>query len=311
MELPKARVHRSKAGWLIWLVPLLAAGGAGYYFYQIYQQRGPELTVSFRDGTGLRVGDTPLTVHGVKIGTLQQVDLGSDNESAVLHIRLQRNAVAIAKKSSMFWLVRPEISGGNISGLGTVVSGPYIEGIVGDGVDTYAFTGLERQPLMLGDGIRVIVRAQQIEHAQMGTPIFYRGIQVGQVQDIRLGDDSATVNLTLFIWKQYQPLLRSDSVFWSIMATDVKGNIFSGIDVHLGSLRTVLGGGIAFATPDQSNDKDASVPAADGTQYELHDEPKKEWLAWAPKIKLPDAPNNDPANTQGEPAGLRSALRVK
>ena len=51
---------------------------------------------------------------------------------------------------------------------------------------------------------------------------------------------------------------------------------------RLESLRSLVAGGIVFATPDA-----ASPPAKDGSVFVLHDQAEKEWLAWTTKIPLP------------------------
>ena len=237
---------------IIWIVPLLAAIAGGIYMYRYYQRRGPELRIRFEDAAGIRVGETPLTVHGVRIGTVEEVDLTPNAESAIVHVRIQRNALDVAKDGSIFWMVRPDVFGGQITGLGTIISGPYIEVIPGDGAQTFDFAGMEHPPLILGDGIKIIVHASQLGKLDLNTPLFYRGIHVGQVQDIRLGDDSRSANLTIFVEKRYARLVRSDSQFWRVKGADVSGGLLGGLDGHLGSLQSLLGGGLALATPEAS-----------------------------------------------------------
>ena len=289
---------------IIWIVPLLAALGASIYLYRYYQERGPEIRIRFEDVAGIKTGETPLTVHGVRIGTVEQVDLSPDAQGAIVHVRIQRHALAVAKAGSLFWMVRPDVFGGQITGLGTIISGPYIEGIAGTGADQLDFTGSEHSPLMLGEGVRLIVHASQLGKLDLNSPVFYRGIAVGQVQDIRLSDDSRSANLTLFIPKRYELLVRSDSQFWRVKTADVTGGLLGGIDIHLPSLQTLLGGGIAFATPEPSSKSDR---AFDGTAFDLHEEVKQEWLDWSPRIELP--PTTEPDRELN--AGLRSAIRVR
>jgi len=48
------------------------------------------------------------------------------------------------------------------------------------------------------------------------------------------------------------------------------------------SLKALLAGGVAFATPE----KGVGARAAAGSQFQLYDKPKDEWLSWQPAIRL-------------------------
>ena len=311
-RLPEPRVQKAHwAAWLIWLVPAAVAVGAGFYFTRIYHERGPEIVVRFADATGLKVGETPLVVHGVKVGSVDEVDLDPDNVHALVHVQLQRGCANIANAGTVFYMNRPDVSGGNLMGLGTIVSGPYLTAIVGRGDPATVFTGSEGPPNMRGAGMRVIVHAPRVDHLAPDAPVYYRGTQVGLVQDIRLSNDSTGVNVTAFIWLRYAPLLRTNSVFWPLSTAQVKGGLFEGIQVQLATLRTLLGGGIAFATPDDGRGR----LAQDGTNYDLSvDGPKPEWLAWTPRIPLGPDPLADIESGHGaqqEQGVLQSTLRVR
>ncbi len=307
-QLPRPVIKKRRAaGLLVWLIPLAVAAGAAYYFHLLYLEIGPEVTIQFNDGTGIKVGETPLTVHGVRVGTVDAVDLAPDNVHALVHVRFQRGTAGIANAGTTFYMVRPDVSGGNVQGLSTIVSGPYLTAIVGHGDPTDHFVGLDGPPVMRGAGMRVIIHAGRIEHLGVDAPIYYRGLQVGVVQDIRLSGDSTGVNITAFIWLRYAKLLRTDSVFWALTSAEVKGGLLGGIQVQLGSIRTLLGGGLVFATPDGLR----GHLAQDGSDYDLApDGPKPEWLGWSPKIELgPDDLGSDRA--QQEQGGLQSTIRVR
>lgn len=307
LDLPEPKVQRSHwpFPW-VWLVPLLAMVGAGYYGYRLFERHGTEITINFPDTTGVRDGATPLVIHGVKVGTVTEVDLSKDETHSVVHVRLQRKADPIAREHTVFWLVRPAISGGNIIGLGTIVTGPYIEALPGLGNQVRDFQGIQNPPTMQGPGIRVILHAARIEHSQLNSPVYYRGIQVGTVQDIRLSSDATQVSMTLFIWQRYQKLLRSTSQFWPVRDVEIQGDLLGGLTVHLGSLRTALGGGIAFATPD------TGAPATDGMKFNLQDHAKPAWLLWTPQIDFSQpSGTKESQNILRQQSGLRSTIRVK
>ncbi len=156
---PRPKV--SKMRWslpLIWLVPLCAAAGAGYYLHLHHQQLGTDITVTFKNVSGVRVGQTMVTVHGVEVGKVTSLELGEDRDRVLMHIALQKRYASIASEGALFWIVQPDISGGSISGLSTIVSGPYVEAVPGVGSPASQFVGLEKQPTSLGEGLILILR---------------------------------------------------------------------------------------------------------------------------------------------------------
>ena len=312
-SLPRPVIGRSRLpSLLVWLIPLGVAVGAAYYFHRIWGEIGPEVTIRFDDTTGVKVGETPLVVHGVRVATVNAVDLAPDNLHAIVHVRFQRGTAGIANSGTIFYMVRPDVSGGNLQGLSTIITGPYITAVVGHGQPLTTFTAQDGPPVMRGAGIRVIIHAARLEHLGVDAPVYYRGLQVGVIQDVRLSSDSTGVNVTAFIWLRYAKLLHADSVFWPLTTAQVKGGLLTGIQIQLSTLRTLLGGGLSFATPD---DGGGGHLAQDGTAYELAiDGPRPEWLTWAPKIPLgpDDLGGIETGNgAQQDQGGLISTLRVR
>lgn len=276
----------------IWIVPLIALAVGGWYLYQYEREQGPMLSIHFNDASGLKVGQSTLQLHGVDVGMVKHIVLSEDKKSAVVQVRLQRPQSDLARKNTKFWIVKPQITDMSISGLNTVISGPYVTAQPGDGEATTEFAGLEGEPVVSGPGLRVILHADRLEHLQVSSPVYYRGFQVGVVQDIRLSDEADQANVTLFIWPHYTPLVRRDSKFWSVSGADIRGGVFSGVKVQLDSLRALISGGIAFATPTNTQFE----PIKDGAQFDLYNEAGKGWQDWQPRIKLPTDDNSAAVN---------------
>lgn len=283
-ETPKAKVRERKWKFpVVWVVPLVAAIVAGYLVYERVREFGPEITIQFRDATGLRAGQTPIRYRGVQIGEVTALELSKDRQHALVKARLRRSARSIAQEGSAFWIVRPELGIGNITGLATVVTGPQIEVLPGAGKEKSDFVGLEDPPVALErKGLKIVLVTGHLGSLKSGSPVYYRGIEVGAVQSAHLGPDAATVNIHVFIRRRYANLVRKGSKFWDVSGIDVKAGLFRGLEVNVESLRSLLAGGIAFATPDDPKDE----AAKGGTVFPLHDKPKKEWLGWAPRIPI-------------------------
>jgi paraquat-inducible protein B len=180
-------------------------------------------------------------------------------------------------------VVRPEVGFGTVRGLSTVLTGSYIQSIPGRGKDRRQFTGLESASPTLGQpGLNLILSMRQLGSVRVGSPVVYRGIEVGSVTGASLSRDATSAQLEVFIEQRYARLVRMGSRFWLVSGVDVNFGLFRGLQVNVESLRTLVGGGIAFATPD-----DGGGGVKDGTLFLLHERPQPEWLEWLPKISIP------------------------
>jgi len=297
---PAAKPVIGKMRWpvmLIWAAPVFAAILAGYYVYDHVANRGPLITVTFPDATGLRVGQSQMIHLGVPVGEVEGVTLAGDAKSAAVQIRLDRAASDFGRKGTIFWVVRPQISMEEISGLATVLSGPYIDAVPGSGEAVTQFVGLANPPVTVTNGLRIILDVPRMEHMQSGSPVYYRGIQVGQVEGVQLSADASQVQVHVFIDARFSPLVRTHSEFWNVSGLDVQGGLLTGVQMKLESLRTLISGGVEFATPDQN--MGTEVP--NGSHFILHDKADPSWQNWTPHI--PIQPDVSAGQTNGGAAG--------
>lgn len=282
--LPRAKLARWR--WhlpVVWVVPIVAAFVAGYLVVDRVRELGSTITIKFQDGGGLRIGQTPLKYRGVPIGEVTEVRLSEDNQHVLVKVRLQRSAASIAREGSRFWIVRPEVGIGNISGLGTVITGPEIQVLPGSGEPVLEFVGLERASAVADDeGLKIVLRANQRESVRLHSPVYYRGIEVGTVYDLQLGANATAVDIHVFIQQRYAKLVRHGSKFWNVSGAAVSGGLFKGVNIKIESLSALVTGGIAFASPPEPNVR----PVPDGTAFSLYSGPTKEWLGWTPPIPI-------------------------
>ena len=282
--LPEATVRRRHWGFsVIWIVPVVAALVAGYLVYQRMQERGPTITITFEDGTGVKAGQTEIRYRGVPIGEVEAIDVSPDAKHVVIQARLRRSAARIAVEGTDFWIVRPEVGPARITGLTTVLTGPYIQLLPGEGKPKTHFAGLEKPPpAPERNGLKIILAAGQLGSLRQGSPVYYRGLEVGSVTDFALSKDATAAHVEVFILHRYGRLVRIGSRFWSTSGLDINFSLRKGIEISMESLRSLAVGGVAFATPDA-----AAQPVRNGTIFVLHDKPEADWLTWTPKISLP------------------------
>jgi len=281
-QIPKARVRRRRVFRLIWMVPVMAIAVAAYLVYYRMQDYGPLITVTFSDGGGLRVGQTAARYRGVQVGEVTGVTLSDDEKKAVVRIRLTKFGAGMAREGSQFWIVRPRVGFGQITGLATVLSGPEINVVPGKPENPVKteFAGLDNPPIGIEGGLRIVLRGERPK-MRADAPVYYRGVEVGVVHKLDLAPNALSADVHVLIFPRYVNLVREGASFWDVSGLNIKGGVLKGVDIQFESLRAFITGGVEFASPP------GTPRAKPGTVFFLYDEPKKEWLAWAPKIPIP------------------------
>lgn len=271
----------------IWAVPVLAAIIAALLIFENLQKFGPVVTISFQSAAGLDPNQTVIRYRGVRVGSVRSIQLSRDLTRVEVKARLSRSAAGLAQEGSVYWIVRPEVGAAGFHALETIVSGPYIEALPGNGpgrVQT-RFNGLEEAPILTdGEGKAFILHASFVRSLGPGSPVYYRGLRAGQVQYLELADDSGSVKIHALIKPAFTPLVRANTVWWNAGGINVSWHLLSGVSMTAENLRAVVTGGLAFATPDEPQDV-----AAPGTVFELHERAESKWLEWAPSIRITNA----------------------
>ena len=278
--LPKARIRRRRLFRVVWVVPAIALGVAGWLMWQHLSSIGPEIAITFDEAAAMRVGQTPVRYRGVQVGEVVGIGLSEDLEEARVSVRLVKSASALATEGTVFWIVRPQLEWGNVTGLSTVLSGPEIHALPGQGKEAkLEFAGLDNAPIGLENGgLRLVLRTGRPKGIKLHTPVLYRGVEVGLVHKLDLAPNATSVDVHITIRPRYAHLVRTGTAFWNTSGLSVHGGILKGLDVEIESLRALVTGSIEFATPPGQ----ARVKA--GTVFALHDKPRAQWLDWAPKL---------------------------
>jgi paraquat-inducible protein B len=279
--LPKAIIGKNWKSRLFWLVPLAAAAIAGFFIYSEVFSDGPTVHIYFKDAQNLEAGKSEVKYRGAQIGIVKALKLTKDHQSVDVSVSLNRGAMEVAREGSRFWIVRPQVGLAQIQGLGTIVSGNFITVDPGRGTNQTTFQGLAEAPVLDPEGaIRIVLLAERLGGVKERAPVFYRGIQIGQIFKCQLGPESQTIHILADIRTSYAPLVRMNSKFWN--AGGIHVNIgLSGADISAQSAETLISGGVDLATPDISQ-----KPVVAGTAFRLYDKPKDAWLGWAPHIQL-------------------------
>lgn len=248
-DLPEVVVKRRRGISAVWAVPLVAAAIGAFLAYSAYASRGPSVTIAFATAEGLEAGKTRLRYLDVDMGVVERVAIAPDRRHVIATARLAPEGADYLRAGTAFWVVKPRVGVGGISGLGTLVSGAYVGMAPGEGPATEHFTGLEEPPPISANvaGRAYVLTSASLGSASQGTPIFYRGIEVGQVLGHSLGTTADELLITIFVKEPYDELVRTTTRFWS--ASGVRASAGAdGFDIEIGSLQALLAGGIAFET---------------------------------------------------------------
>ena len=237
----------------VWLVPVLAAIIGLGFAWQAWREHGPTITISFKTAEGIEPGKTRISYKNVDVGVVKAITLSKDSSQVIVTAQMTQQVESFLVKDTRFWVVRPRVSGGSISGLGTLFSGSHIGMDAGRSSESQRdFVGLE-QPIIVTTGLpgrQYILRAEDVGSLDMGSPVYLRGIQVGQITAFDLDPNGKGVTLTIFINAPYDKYVNSNSRFWHANGVDVRLDA-NGLKVRSASLISLLLGGLSFETlPD-------------------------------------------------------------
>jgi paraquat-inducible protein B len=267
---PTAVLRRRRRFSLIWLVPIVAGLIGIYLAVTTLANRGPLIEITFRTANGITAQQTEVKHKAVTLGMVEGVHLSKNMDHVVVHVRMNRQGAKIMTDHAHFWVVRPRLTPGNISGLETLVSGAYIEVDPGDqgGAPRTKFTGLEDPPSVRSDepGKSFVLKAPRLGSIGPGTPVFYRDVTVGEVLSYDLGDGLGPVTINIFVRSPYDKFVEQNTHFWNASGVSLSMGP-QGVHLELESLQAILSGGVAFETPKFT----AHLPPVnDGTQFHLY-----------------------------------------
>lgn len=249
-QLPETIVQTKTGFSLVWLIPLIAMGIGAWLAYKTISEKGPTITIKFKDGSGLEPGKTKVKYRAVEMGEVKNVTFSEDLSHVLVTAVLDKEAEPHLTEDAKFWVVRPRISATNITGLDTLVSGSYIEFEPGSGNPSVEFSGLEVPPVIkLNEpGRKFMLKAESLASLDAGSAVYFREIPVGIVLGYKMAKDNKSVNVPIFIKAPHDQLVRQNTKFWNISGIDVSVDA-DGIKVKTQSLEALIGGGIAFETP--------------------------------------------------------------
>src|SRR5262245_33592236 len=223
--LPQAVVTRKKRLRIsiIWIIPLLAALVAIGIAIQRLRSEGPTITIVLKEANGIEAGKTFIRYKDVRIGLVTAVELSEDYTKVLIKAKIAKHAAGLMVQDAQFWVVEPRISLSGVSGLSTLLSGNYIGFQAGKSTESQSlFFALEEPPIITDQpGRKFVLKADTLGSLSVGTPIYYRRLNVGQVAGYTLAPDGRSVNITIFVNAPYDKYVLTETRFWNVSGVNI------------------------------------------------------------------------------------------
>ena len=253
-QVPRAVPRKPGVRWLqpIWIIPIVAALVGGWLLVQNVLESGPTVTIRFRSAEGLEARKTRIKYKDVDIGIVRSIELDEEKKGVVVSAQMTRQASkGLLVEDTRFWVVRPRISGGHVSGLGTLLAGSHIGVDPGKSqTERRNFTGLESPQIVTSDvpGRYFVLGSEELGSVDVGSPVYFRGVTAGQVVSTQVAKDGKQVLVKVFVDTPFDRFVAANSRFWNASGIDLSLDA-TGVKLNTQSIATVLVGGIAFDTP--------------------------------------------------------------
>lgn len=254
----------------IWILPLVALSIGAWLLYTSYRDAGISVTIHFDNAEGITPNKTQVMYKGVAVGVVERIYVDENLQGVSLRLKIDKKAKRGLVEDTKFWIVRPEISAGRISGLATILTGSYLAMQPGkSSVFTTQFEGLPEPPVIPPDspGLHITLKADALNSLQKGSPVYTKNVQIGVIKGYRLTDDNYIL-IDIYIEPQFSHLIQVGTRFWNSSGITFEGNLQAGFNLKMESLASLIYGGISCGTPESLLDK--SIQAVNGMVYQLY-----------------------------------------
>lgn len=264
-----SRVRKTNAAAsLIWIVPLAAFLVGGWLLFDHIRNTGPKITLYLDSAEGIEVNNTVVRVLSVNVGKITNIRLREGGKGVELTAQLNADVKDMMKDDTQFWVVKPRIDSSGISGLNTLVSGAYIAFIPGKAQksrDSFDISDIPPIAALGQDGLRLKLSGSNSKMLDIGAPVVYGSLPIGQVESVRFDPQRRRSDYTVFIGHPNDSLINSSSRFWLDSGIRIQSE-GGGFQLDSAPLGALISGAITFDTPDKT-----ARPAEGGTPFELYD----------------------------------------
>ncbi len=191
---PRTAAIKQKSRWpgWIWAVPIAAVGICAWLLLREVSSTGIGITVRFDNTAGIKAKDTKVLYRGFEIGQVTDVTLARDFSHVIVKINLDESVKSDLNTGTRFYVKGAQPSFADLSSLKSVISGPSIEMVPGQGAPTREFAGIDGSPPpALAVSLPYLVTFDgDVGAIKSGSPVSLRGFTVGEVKSTRLVTDA-------------------------------------------------------------------------------------------------------------------------
>ena len=232
----------------VWIVPVVAMVIAAWLAVQARMEKGTEIQITFSSASDIIAGQTLIKLKDVTVGNVTKVKLSKDLSSVVVTADLDRSVIDHLSANTRFWVVTPKISATGVSNLGTLINGVFLQMDPGEkGEWETKFRGLDEPPLIKSDepGKQFVLQAEKLGSLDVGSPVYFREVRVGEVTGYKLSENSEHVDVNFFIKAPFDTLVEKETRFWNASGIGVSITA-EGVKANMASLASLMSGGIEF-----------------------------------------------------------------
>ena len=267
-------------GW-VWAVPVAAVLIVGYLGLRDLFLHGPSVTVTFPVGGNLNAGNTKVEYQGLQVGQVNSVTLQKDLRHVTVSLALHADLDGHLGPGTRFWIAGAQPSIDNLSSIKSLITGPYIGIDPHDGPAQNHYQGLATAPAQTEtvQGTHYTLVAAKLGAISRGSPIYFRDLKVGVVEDTHLLSDGSQFSMAAFVKTPFDKLVRDGTRFWNASAVQVSMS-GPGPRLQFQSVPALFAGAIDFETPAGIG---AAVQAKDGAEFKLFESKDAAELAPSPR----------------------------
>src|SRR3954447_1300961 len=222
----RSPIDRKRRLSLIWAIPVVTLIIGAWLAWQTLSERGPLITITFETAEGLQAHQSHVRHKDVDMGVVQKIALTPDLRRVQVTVRMNQEAAPLLTDKAQFWVVRPRFFAGAISGLQTLFSGSYIDLLPSaeGGDQKRDFVGLENPPVLQSDvpGRTFLLRAKRIGSLNLGSPIMFRDLEVGEVLGWDVGEMARNITIHAFVRAPFDKYVHDNSRFWNASGAKVQ-----------------------------------------------------------------------------------------
>jgi len=254
----------------IWILPIVAVLIGLGMIYNDFSNQGVHIRLQFETAEGLVANKTVLKNRNVDIGLVQKISFSDDKSKIEVDIEVDKSMVSFLVEDSEFWVVKPRFGATGITGIGTLLSGAYIEVSPGQSrTAKFQFTGLETPPITSSnaDGIHLKLMSRGTKPLKVGNPILHKGFEVGAVESKYYDDLEQEAHYDIFIHAPFHNLITQNTSFWNVSGLSISTTT-QGIRLDMASIDALVAGGVEFGLVDGAS---AGVGVPQNHQFQLFD----------------------------------------